>query len=272
LSDRAGELFIVGIGPGDYRHVTRAAEEILRSADCIVGFEGYVELLRSWLPDASFSSSRIGAETARAQEAIARAQQGQRVALVGSGDAGVYGLAGLALQLLAERDAVGLRVEILPGVTAASACAALLGAPLGNDFAVISLSDLLTPWPIIERRLEAAAAADFVTVLYNPASRLRRMQIVRALEILRRHRPPETPVGHVESAYRESQRVSIGSIAEFDTQSVGMLSTIVIGNSKSIRWNGRMITPRGYELDRRIAEDQAESPRARSSDERALPR
>lgn len=272
MSDRTGGLFIVGIGPGDYRQVTRAAEEILQSADCIVGFEGYVELLRAWLQDASFSSSPIGAETERAQEAIARALQGQRVALVGSGDAGIYGLAGLTLQLLSERHVDDLQVEVVPGVTAASACAALLGAPLGHDFAVISLSDLLTPWPIIETRLEAAATADFVTVLYNPASQRRRTQISRALEILGRYRAPETPVGHVESAHRASQRVSISSIAEFDTQSVGMLSTVVIGNSTTLHWNGRMITPRGYEFGRRSSEDQAESARVRSSDDRALPR
>jgi precorrin-3B C17-methyltransferase len=248
LTNPDGALFIVGIGPGAHSQVTRAAEEILGSVDCIIGLQGYVDLVRAWLPDATFSSSPIGEEAGRAEAAIARALRGERVALIGSGDAGIYGLAGLALQLLAERGAGSLAVEVVPGVTAASSCAALLGAPLGNDFAVISLSDLLTPWPVIEARLRAAVAADFVIVLYNPASRQRRQQIERAFEIFREQRSPETPVGHVQSAHRPGQRVSVATLADFDTQSAGMLSTIVIGNSATLQWNGRMITPRGYKL------------------------
>jgi precorrin-3B C17-methyltransferase len=241
-----GALFIVGIGPGDHDQLTYRADEVLRSVDCIVGYEAYVKLVRSWLPESSFISSPIGAEAGRAATAVDRALSGSRVALIGSGDAGVYGLAGLALEQLEERRAVMLPVEIVPGVTAALACAALLGAPLGNDFAVISLSDLLTPWEDIKSRLQAAAASDFVIVLYNPASRQRRRQIQEAFAIVREQRPPQTPVGHVESAYRADQRLSISTLAAFDLETTGMLSTIVIGNSSTTEWNGRMITRRGY--------------------------
>jgi precorrin-3B C17-methyltransferase len=241
-----GALYIVGIGPGGYEQVTRRAEAVLRSVDCIVGYESYVDLVRAWLPSATFIASPISHEAERAQEAVERAIGGEKVALIGSGDAGVYGLAGLALEIVADRDAAELPVEVVPGVTAATAVAALLGAPLGHDFAVISLSDLLTPWEVIRKRIEAAAAADFVTVLYNPASRRRRKQLHEAIEVFRRNRNPETPVGHVESAYRGGQRVGICTLATFESDSAGMLSTIVIGNSETREWRGRMITPRGY--------------------------
>jgi len=239
-------LYIVGIGPGAHAQITRAAEAALRSVDCIVGYDGYVDLVRAWYPEANFIASPITHEVERAREAVERALAGERVALIGSGDAGIYGLAGLALEIVAELDATELPVDVVPGVTAATAAAALLGAPLGHDFAVISLSYLLTPWETTVRRLEAAAAADFVTVLYNPASQRRRKQLCDAIEIFRRHRDPDTPVGHVESAYRAGQRVGVCTLAAFDTASAGMLSTIVIGNSTTHSWRGRMITPRGY--------------------------
>jgi precorrin-3B C17-methyltransferase len=242
----AGRLYIVGIGPGEANQVTKRALEVLASVDCIVGYNGYIKLVQHWLPQGNFSSSEIGRELERATEAVTRALSGSDVALIGSGDAGVYGLAGLALQLLAQRDASDLTVEVVPGVTAATAASALLGAPIGHDFAVISLSDLLTPWEIVRRRVEAAAAADFVTVFYNPASRVRRSGLEEALNIFRRYRDSATPVGHVECAYRAGQRVCISTLGAFDSGTVGMLSTIIVGNSSTFAWNSRMITPRGY--------------------------
>jgi precorrin-3B C17-methyltransferase len=242
----SGSLAIVGIGPGEHALVTHQAEAALSSADCIIGYDGYVELVRAWLPDAEYVSSPISFEVGRAGEAVDRALAGQRVALIGSGDAGIYGLAGLAFELLEERDGLELPVEVVPGVTAALAAAALLGAPLGHDFAVISLSDLLTPWSAIRRRLEAAASADFVTVLYNPASRQRRLQLREAIQIFLEYRTPSTPVGHVISAYRSGQRVDISTLAGFDPDSAGMLSTIIVGNSATWTRRERMITPRGY--------------------------
>ncbi len=249
----SGKLSIAGIGPGAHELGTHQAEAALRSADLIVGYEAYVELLRGWLPEAHYDSSPIGSEVERAGAAVERALAGDHVALIGSGDAGVYGLAGLALELLAQRADSDLPVEVVPGVTAATAAAALLGAPLGHDFAVISLSDLLTPWETIRSRLEAAASADFVTVLYNPASARRRRQLQEAKAIFLKERSPATPVGHVVSAYRAGQRVSVTTLEAFDPKSAGMLSTVVIGNSSTWAWRGRLITPRGYRSEHRGA-------------------
>lgn len=241
-----GALYIVGIGPGDLGSTTHRAAEVLRSVDCIVGYDGYVDRVRAWLPDQRYLSSPISFELRRAEIAVERAAGGENVALIGSGDAGVYGLAGLALEIIARADLADLSVEVVAGVTAATAAAALLGAPLGHDFAVISLSDLLTPWETIRKRLDAAAAADFVTVLYNPASRRRRHQLREARSIFLAHRSPETPVGFVASAYREGQRVEVSTLASFDPQWADMLTTVVIGNGTTLAWRGRMITPRGY--------------------------
>jgi precorrin-3B C17-methyltransferase len=244
-----GRLSIVGIGPGDHHLLTHQAEAVLRRADVIVGYEGYVALLRAWLPGACYIPSPITHEVERAQSAIDLALAGKRAALVGSGDAGIYGLAGLALELLAQCDTASLPVEVVPGVTAATAAAALLGAPLGHDFAAISLSDLLTPWELVRRRLIAAAAADFVTVLYNPASQRRRRQLHEAKAIFLEHRAPMTPVGHVIAAYRAGQRVEVATLESFDPDSAGMLSTIIIGNSATRVWRDRLITPRGYHVE-----------------------
>jgi precorrin-3B C17-methyltransferase len=254
-------LFIVGIGPGGHAETSFHADQVLRRADRIVGYQGYIDQVRTWLPDARFIPSPIGAELERASNAIDLALRGEQVALIGSGDAGVYGLAGLVLELLQERDADELPVEVVPGITAATAAAALLGAPLGHDFAVISLSDILTPWSVIRRRLEAAARADFVTVLYNPASQRRRRQLELARGIFLRFRASETPVGQVDSAYREGQRVSLSTLGSFEPLGAGMLSTLVIGNSSTRRWGDRLITPRGYRA----------TELSRSADSRAAP-
>jgi precorrin-3B C17-methyltransferase len=244
-----GGLSIVGIGPGGRHLLTPWAAATLRRADRIIGYEGYVDLVRAWLPEGRFESSPIGSEAERAAAAVAAALAGEKVALIGSGDAGVYGLAGLALETMARRGAEDLQVAVVPGVTAATAAAALLGAPLGHDFAVISLSDLLTPWEKIRRRLEAAAAADFVTVLYNPASSRRRRQLEEAKAIFLEYRSPATPVGHVISAYRAGQSISIGPLSGFNPNSAGMMSTLIIGNSSTWRWREFMITPRGYHTE-----------------------
>ncbi len=241
-----GALFIVGTGPGDPELLTRQAERCLRAAQAIVGYRLYLDLLRPQLPDAAFHPGELTEERERTALAIDLAVAGKRVALVGSGDAGVYGLAGLALELLEERGLTDLPVEVVPGVTAALSAAALLGAPLGHDFCAISLSDLLTPWAAIERRLDAAAAADFVAVLYNPVSRRRRWQLQAALAAFLRHRRAETPVGLVRNAYRDGQHVMIVPLGAVPAERVDMLTTVVIGNAATREWNGRMVTPRGY--------------------------
>ncbi len=252
-----GALFIVGTGPGDPELLTRQAERCLRGAQAIVGYRLYLDLLRPLLPDATFHAGELTEERERASLAIELALAGKRVALVGSGDAGVYGLAGLALELLEERGLTDLPVEVVPGVTAALSAAALLGAPLGHDFCAISLSDLLTPWQTIEQRLDAAAAAGFVAVLYNPASRRRRWQLQAALAAFARHRAEDTPVGLVRNGYREGQDVTIVPLSAVPVERVDMLTTLVIGNAATREWNGRMITPRGY--TRRAFGDEAAS-------------
>lgn len=242
----AGWLRIVGIGPGDADLVAPRALHTLKSAEIIIGFEGYIELARAWLPDGCFRPSAITHEIERARDAVEQAHLGRRVALIGSGDAGVYGLAGLAFEIAADAD-VDLQIEVVPGITAATAAAALLGAPLGHDFAVVSLSDLLTPWELIRERLQAAAAADFVTVLYNPASKRRRRQLAEALQIFREHRTGQTPVGCVTQAFRAGQRIEISTLDTFNPASAGMLTTLVIGSSTTRRWRNALITPRGYQ-------------------------
>jgi cobalt-precorrin 5A hydrolase/precorrin-3B C17-methyltransferase len=209
----------------------------------VVGLRSYVEQIQHLLrPGTEVLASELGAEETRARQAVELAEAGRAVALVGSGDAGVYAMASPALEQCADRiDVVGV-----PGVTAALAAAALLGAPLGHDHALISLSDLHTPWPAIEKRITAAAEGDFVVCFYNPRSRDRHWQLGAALDILRRHRPAETPVGAVRQASRDGERVWCAPLAEFDPAEVDMFTTVVVGSSRTTMVSDRMVTPRGY--------------------------
>lgn len=238
-----GRLAIVGLGPGaaDLR-VPRADTE-LRRASIVVGLDQYVDQVRHLLrPGTEVRASGLGDEEQRAADAVALAAKGHAVALIGSGDAGVYAMASPALQGAGpEIDVVGV-----PGVTAALAAASLLGAPLGHDHVLISLSDLHTPWPVIEQRVVAAASADLVTCFYNPRSRDRHWQLAAALDAFRGHRPPTTPVGAVRQAGRPGQRVWTATLADFDPAEVDMLTTVVVGSSATRMVAGRMVTPRGY--------------------------
>lgn len=248
MSKDGGALHVVGLGPDGCEHLTLAARAALEQSTVVVGYEGYLRQLAAWLrrPRHSFP---LGAEGERVLEAIRLAEQGERAALVSSGDAGIYGLAGLALETLHERGwepEAGFPVIVLPGVSALSAAAALLGAPLGHDFAVVSLSDLLTPWALIVRRLAAAAAADFVLVLYNPASQRRRWQLAEARELLLAHRSAETPAALVRNAYRPGQRVVRTTLASLPLDEVDMLTTVVVGSSATRALGPWLVTPRGY--------------------------
>jgi cobalt-precorrin 5A hydrolase/precorrin-3B C17-methyltransferase len=250
-ASREGELLslsLVGLGPGGPAGLTARAREALEAADGVVGYHGYLDLLRPWLAGPTYHGSPIGEEVQRARLAITLARAGQRVALVSSGDAGVYGTAGIVFELLHEEgaDDEAMGVEVIPGVSAAHAAAALLGAPLMNDYAAISLSDLMTPWAVIARRLEAAAAADFVVALYNPASGRRRAQLARAQEIFLRYRGPETPVGLVRNAGRPGQSVRVVALGELLTHEVDMLTLVLVGNRATIRVGDRLVTRRGY--------------------------
>lgn len=241
----AGMLSVVGLGPGHPSHRTPAAVAAIRHAEVVIGYGFYVEQCSDLLdPRQTVIRSPISAETERCVEALTRAAAGGRVALVCSGDAGVFAMASLVLELSPRHGSPPVRV--VPGVTAALSAASLLGAPLGHDHALISLSDLLTPWSTIERRLEAAAASDLAVALYNPRSRTRTVQLVRAVEIFRRHRPPQTPVGVVTDASRPGQRVIVTTIEGFDPSLVDMLSIVLIGNTNTAVVDGWMVTPRGY--------------------------
>jgi cobalt-precorrin 5A hydrolase/precorrin-3B C17-methyltransferase len=242
-----GRLAIVGLGPGDRGLLTPTARAELARASVVVGLDQYVEQVADLLrPGVTVLASGLGEEEARAATAVAQARSGHAVALVGSGDAGVYAMASPALAVAdATFDVVGV-----PGVTAALAAAALLGAPLGHDHAVISLSDLHTPWEVIVARVRAAAEADLVVVFYNPRSRARRWQLGAALDVVAAHRPADTPVGIVTDAFRPGQRVTIatlkGAAAPAGQELVGMTTTVVVGSSATRMVAGRIVTPRGY--------------------------
>ncbi|MER7334301.1 MULTISPECIES: precorrin-3B C(17)-methyltransferase [unclassified Micromonospora] len=238
-----GRLAIVGLGPGAPDLRTGRAVAELRRAAVVVGLDQYVDQVRDLLrPGTRVLASGLGAEEERARAAVAEAVAGHAVALVGSGDAGVYAMASPALEYADERiDVVGV-----PGVTAALAAGALLGAPLGHDHAYLSLSDLHTPWEVIARRVAAAAEGDFVALLYNPRSRARDWQLGAALEVFAAHRPPDTPVGVVRNASRPDERVHLATLADFDPELVDMYSVVVVGSSQTRVVAGRMVTPRGY--------------------------
>jgi cobalt-precorrin 5A hydrolase/precorrin-3B C17-methyltransferase len=240
-----GHLAVVGLGPGDAAHRTPAAETAVRRAEVVIGYGPYVDACADLLTAAQeVVRSPIGEETVRAKQAVAEAGAGRRVALVCSGDAGVYGMASLTLEVAGD---AGVDVEVVPGVTAALAAAALLGAPLGHDHVMISLSDLLTPWPVIEARLRAAAAADLVVALYNPRSRGRTWQLDAARGLLLEQRSPGTPVGVVTDAGRPGQAVRVTTLAGLDPDDVGMTTCVLVGSSTTRVAGGRMVTPRGYQ-------------------------
>ncbi len=252
----AGKIFIVGFGPGAEEHITARARDAILAADVVVGYSTYTDLVSSLTAGKEIISTGMTEEIDRAKAATDRAAAGKCVAVVSSGDAGIYGMAGLVYEVLfergwkgkkAEEGVQGIEVEVVPGVTALSAIGALLGAPLMHDFASISMSDLLTPWPVIEKRIEAAAAADFVIGIYNPQSKRRTWQIKKAQEIILKYRKAETPVGIVKSAYRDAQNLVLTTLDDMCNHPIGMLTTIVVGNSHTFARDGLMVTPRGYE-------------------------
>lgn len=238
-----GELFVVGIGPGAADEMTLRAVDTLRLAEVIAGYQGYIDLIRPLYPDKEYIATPMRGEEERCRLLISEALNGKNAAMVCSGDAGVYGMAGL---LCEKAEGTGLRVNVVPGVTAALSGAALLGAPLGHDFAVISLSDLLTPWETIEKRLDCAAAGDLCIALYNPASMKRRDHLRRACEILLRHASPDTVCGAVRNIARPGETVQLMVLNELKNYQADMFTTVFIGNSRTRIIDGRMVTPRGY--------------------------
>ncbi|MBQ7545053.1 MAG: precorrin-3B C(17)-methyltransferase [Synergistaceae bacterium] len=237
-------IYVVGTGPGGTDEITPRAMNILKSCDAVVGYSRYIELLKEELKEKIIYVSGMRQEVDRCTMALKLAQDyGKTVAVISSGDAGVYGMAGLMMEVA---QGSGQEVVVIPGITAANSAAAILGAPLMNDYVTISLSDIMTGWGTIEKRLVAACIGDFVICIYNPASRHRPEHFKRACEILLRHKPPETPAGYVRNIGREGETHEVTTLGEIMTREIDMLCTVIIGNSQSCIVDGKIITPRGY--------------------------
>ncbi len=241
------KLFVIGIGPGNPEGMTIACRAALEQSDVLVGYTVYIDLIRPLHPKKAVFATPMMGEVARCKNALMLAAQGKTVGVVCSGDAGVYGMASLIFELAQEYPP--LDIEIVPGVTAALGGAALLGAPLSCDFAVVSLSDLLTPWAAIEKRLVCASMADFCMALYNPASKKRADYLEKACGIVLRHKAPDTICGFARNIGRAEECTETLSLAELKNAKVDMFTTVFIGNSQTKLIQGRMITPRGYRLD-----------------------
>lgn len=238
-----GKVYVVGIGPGLHDHMTNAAKVAIENSDVIVGYSTYLEIIKDIIKDKEIDSSGMKKETDRCKRALDYAKEGKTVAVVSSGDPGVYGMAGLVLEL-----AKDVEVEIVPGVSAANAAASALGAPLMHDYCVISLSDLLTDWELIKRRIDAAGMGDFVVALYNPKSMKRVKHIEIAREILLKHKKESTPVGIVKNAKREGENIVITTLKDMLNHEIDMFTTVVIGNANTYVKDGKIVTPRGYKI------------------------
>lgn len=240
-------LSVIGIGPGSETMMTQEAIEAIRDAEIIVGYKTYTHLVKSLTGDKQVIKTGMCKEIERCQVAIDLAMAGHKVALISSGDAGIYGMAGLVLELVGQQQ-LDLEVKLVAGITASIAAASLLGAPLMHDFCHISLSDLLTPWPVIEKRIIAAAQADFVICFYNPRSRGREGHLAKAFALMQPYKLPDTPVGVVKAAGRKKQETWLTTLGEMDFTPVDMTSLVIVGNQTTYCRNGLMITPRGYAL------------------------
>ena len=238
------KIYVTGLGPGAADQMTIQAKKVLEKCPVIIGYTVYIDLIRDEYPDKIFLSTPMRKEADRCRMAFAEAEKGQDVAMVCSGDAGIYGMAGLICEIGKDYPDVG--IEVVPGITAASGGAAVLGAPLMHDFAVISLSDLLTPWEKIEKRIRAAAEADFVICIYNPSSKKRADYLQKACGMVLEYRKPETVCGIVRKIGRDGESCEILSLERLAGTQVDMFTTVFIGNSNTMELNGRMVTPRGY--------------------------
>lgn len=246
-----GKLYVVGVGPGSHDHMTYRAKQVIDESEVIIGYDTYVSLVEDLIAGKEVYRYAMTQEVDRANQAIDFAEKGKVVSLVSSGDPGIYGMIGLIYEILAEKGwdkDKDICVECVPGVSSLNSCAALVGSPLMTDFAVVSMSDLLVPWDIIVKRVEAAAMGDYVTVIYNPASKKRVHQLRDTREIFLKYRKPETPVAIVKGAYRESQQIVMTTLDKMlDHQDMlGMITTVILGNSSTYNYKGMMINPRGY--------------------------
>lgn len=242
---KKGKIYVVGIGPGNMQDITIRAYNTLKNVDVIAGYITYTDLVKDEFSDKEFYVSGMKKEVQRCEQVLEIAKSGKDVALISSGDAGIYGMAGIMIEI-AQKE--GYDVEIVPGVTSSVAGAAIVGAPLMHDHATISLSDLLTDWDVITKRVDKAAEGDFIISLYNPKSRGRTTQIVEAREIMLRHKAPETPVALLRHVGREDENYTLTNLDEFLNYEIDMFTVVIIGNSKTYISDNKMITPRGYHI------------------------
>ena len=241
-----GKIIVAGIGPGSQQDITPAVLEAVRVADAIVGYKYYFQFIEQYVPEGcECIDTGMKRERDRAQQAFELADQGKTVVVISSGDAGIYGMTPLVYEMKRERNS-DVEITSLPGISAFQKAASLLGAPIGHDLCLISLSDLMTPWEVIERRIKAAAVGDFVTAVYNPKSNGRYWQLYRLQVLFLQQRSGDTPVGFVRQAGRDEQEITVTTLAEFDPEQVDMFTVILIGNSQSYVSDGKIITPRGY--------------------------
>ena len=240
--NKNGKIYVVGIGPGKKGDMTFRAYEAMEKSDVIVGYKTYTDLVKEYYPDKEIVSSSMMKEVDRCTDVLKMAKDRKNVTLISSGDAGVYGMAGIMLEIADDK----IEVEVIPGVTATNAAAAITGAPVMHDYVTISLSNLLTDWELIKKRLELAAQGDFVVSIYNPKSRGRITQIEEAQKIMLKYKPKMTPVAIVRNARRENEEYVVTTLEEMTKHEIDMLTIVIIGNSNTYVKNGKIITPRGY--------------------------
>lgn len=244
---KTNRIVVAGLGPGGREDITPAVLDAVRTADVVVGYKYYFQFIEQYLrPDTLCIDSGMKKERQRAEQAFAYAMEGKDVCVISSGDAGIYGMAPLIYEMKRDKGVEHIEIEVLPGISAFQKAASLLGCPIGHDLCIISLSDLMTPWLTIEKRIKAAAEADFVTAVYNPRSQGRYWQLPRLLEIFKEHRSLDTPIGYVRQAGRDEQTVTLTTLRDFNPEEIDMFTVILIGNSQSYIWEQHFITPRGY--------------------------
>lgn len=243
--NKNGKIYVVGIGPGKKGDMTFRAYEAMEKSDVIVGYKTYTDLVKEYYPNKEIVSSSMMKEVDRCTDVLKMAKDGKNVALISSGDAGIYGMAGIMYEVAGEDD--DIEIEVIAGITATNAAAAIVGAPIMHDYVTISLSNLLTDWELIKKRLELAAKGDFIVSLYNPKSRGRTEQIVKAQQIMLKYKSKDTPVAIVRNAGRENEEYEITTLENMLDFEINMLTIVLIGNSNTFVKNGKMITPRGYQ-------------------------
>jgi precorrin-3B C17-methyltransferase len=274
MSSKKGKLYVVGVGPGSHDHMTYRAAQVIEESEVIIGYDTYVSLVEDLIAGKEIYRYAMTQEVDRANQAIDFAEKGRIVSVVSSGDPGIYGMVGLIYEILAQKGwnrqgNSSIYVECVPGVSSLNSCAALVGSPLMTDFAVVSMSDLLVPWDIIVKRVEAAAMGDYVTVIYNPASKKRVHQLRDTREIFLKYRKPDTPIAIVKGAYRESQELVVTTLEKMleHQDMLGMITTVIVGNSSTFNYKGMMINPRGYtskyELVKHSQQQQQQQPPAK---------